>query len=694
MNIISFQYYFLNPHAMPLLIIGLLILSSGIFVFMNLKDRLTASTFLVMSISGRIWFLGTMMGYLSKDPNIGLLWFKIDNVGVAFLSSTVYAFITSFLKLHKKRIIPVFLAYMGSSLVAILTLTTNWMVTGVQSFFWGFFPKWGVLSLIFLPFFFFYMLLSFLELILYLFYGKDQTIKKQILFFVLAFGFAYTSSIDYFATYGIPVYPTSFISMGAYFVIITYAITKTRLMDISVIISKSFAYGATIVLLCLLYFVFAVPYKSFVSPNIDAGFLSMTLAYSIFVGFAFERLRMFIQTSSDKVFLKGKYELKNALPYFVGKLFKIVSLEQLRQLFDNARTEIIESKILSLFIVGKEDNSVSLPNELVDYLQSNISEIAFVADLGNKASLLRGVANIKDIEFFVGCFSQDKLVAIVIVGKKLSEDPFRDEEVETFKILSPQIAAVIERISPYEKARADYVVAQKEAEDAKLTAERAQQMALLGRLYLQAGHEIKNPIAMLMMHSELLKGHVGDAEHIQKYIELVERQVARVEDIVDKMKEFGSEKKPEKTPVNINDIIDRQALFLLEGLIKKKMIKVEKDFRALPLIPGNPSALEAAFVNIILNALEAMGDKGTLTIKTADLRDRVEIRISDTGCGIPQDDLKNIFMPMFTTKHDGTGLGLTITYKTIVSNHGGEVMPKSEIGKGTEFVITLPIREA
>lgn len=95
--------YFINIHAFPLIIVGALILGSGIFVYLNLKQNIVGRSFLIMSISGGVWFLGTAMGYLSKNPENALIWFKIDNLGVVFLSSTVYSFIVSFLGVFEKK---------------------------------------------------------------------------------------------------------------------------------------------------------------------------------------------------------------------------------------------------------------------------------------------------------------------------------------------------------------------------------------------------------------------------------------------------------------------------------------------------------------------------------------------------------------------------------------------------------------
>jgi signal transduction histidine kinase len=321
-----------------------------------------------------------------------------------------------------------------------------------------------------------------------------------------------------------------------------------------------------------------------------------------------------------------------------------------------------------------------LDDRLIDYLKKN-KKVVHASELPK--DVISSIIEPGSV-IIVPCSIKGRLIAVLFVGRKLSEDPYREEEVDVFSVLAPQLATVIERIQPYEKVKEDYIVVQQ-------AAERAQQMATLGELALQAGHEIKNPIAAIDIHTELLSAHVGDKEYLEKYIDLVKRNSKKIADIVDKMKQFGTARTEEMQETDLNGLIRDRALFLMEGHIKKKEIKVELDLRDIPKIQADASSLEKAFVNIMLNAVEAMDNGGMLCIKTALAGKNVEVRISDTGHGISKENLKKIFLPMFTTRHEGTGLGLSITYKTIVADHGGNIEVKSEEGKGSEFIVSIPV---
>ncbi len=150
--------------------------------------------------------------------------------------------------------------------------------------------------------------------------------------------------------------------------------------------------------------------------------------------------------------------------------------------------------------------------------------------------------------------------------------------------------------------------------------------------------------------------------------------------------------------VDVKDVIE-DTLDFLAGKMKEKAISLEKEFEGIALIDGNHDSLSEAFLNIILNSIDAMKGQGKISVKVkaATMFDEkgkekkaVLVEISDSGEGIPQDKIDQIFNPFFTTKHTGTGLGLSITHKILAQEHGGQVDVKSEVGKGTTFTIYFP----
>ncbi len=173
-----------------------------------------------------------------------------------------------------------------------------------------------------------------------------------------------------------------------------------------------------------------------------------------------------------------------------------------------------------------------------------------------------------------------------------------------------------------------------------------------------------------------------------------EKEVNRLSELVKEMVEFANPNKYQTRKVDITDVLDR-SLDLLSSDLKSKNIKVTKEYqRGLPSVMVNEREMYQVFVNIILNAVDSMEVGGRLGLKYERVADEagewLRLHVSDSGCGIPEDNLNRIFSRYFTTKQTGTGLGLAIVER-IVSVHNGRINVKSEMGKGTIFTIDLRI---
>ena len=165
-------------------------------------------------------------------------------------------------------------------------------------------------------------------------------------------------------------------------------------------------------------------------------------------------------------------------------------------------------------------------------------------------------------------------------------------------------------------------------------------------------------------------------------------------EIIRDLLDFSRENVPEKKPVDMNQVIDKAVSIIDKKLFFEK-IEIVRDFSdALPGVPADSNQLQQVFINLFLNAVEAMPDGGRLVIRTAPGGDNMSviIRITDTGTGIPPENTDKIFDPFFTTKEigKGTGLGLAVTYG-IIQKHGGQIVFESEPGRGTSFIIKLPV---
>jgi len=223
----------------------------------------------------------------------------------------------------------------------------------------------------------------------------------------------------------------------------------------------------------------------------------------------------------------------------------------------------------------------------------------------------------------------------------------------------------------------------------------SEKMASLGKLAAGVAHEINNPLGGILIYANLLKEEMKQDDPLHKDLDRIITEATRCKKIVKGLLEFAHQTEEKMELTNVNQRIE-QCLSLLRNQSLFHNIKVIKSFDPLlPPVKGDPSQLNQVFTNIIVNAAEAMGGSGELSIKTEGVREEgiVRIEFHDTGCGIPEDVLPNIFDPFFTTKEvgKGTGLGLSVSYGIIVEGHRGHILARNREGGGTTFIIELPV---
>jgi two-component system NtrC family sensor kinase len=222
---------------------------------------------------------------------------------------------------------------------------------------------------------------------------------------------------------------------------------------------------------------------------------------------------------------------------------------------------------------------------------------------------------------------------------------------------------------------------------------RAGKMAALGELAAGVAHEINNPLTGVLTFSSLMLKKVDENHPWKKDLENIVQQTTRCRNIVRGLLDFARQRKPDKKEWDIHVLIDN-TLTLVEKQAPFQNIKIDKQFKTgIPMLFVDGDQIQQVFMNILLNAADAMtGNGGTLTIKT-DLKNGIaEVSFTDTGCGISKEHLSKLFDPFFTTKQTGkgTGLGLAISYG-IIQSHNGDIDVESEVGKGSTFRIKLPI---
>lgn len=259
---------------------------------------------------------------------------------------------------------------------------------------------------------------------------------------------------------------------------------------------------------------------------------------------------------------------------------------------------------------------------------------------------------------------------------------FTEEELQYLRLVAERGAAVIQRaqLTEMQQSRYDQLALQTE----KLSA--------LGRMSAGIAHEINNPLAGVLIFSTNLLKKTPQEGPFREGLEIIIQETMRCKAIIQGLLEFSRPTEPKAALINANKVIKR-AVHLLDNEFKLRHIRVETDLSVqLPEVLIDENQIEQIIVNLLLNAIQAIDEQGTVTIRSYVTPDRrsVAIDVADTGCGIPPENMSKIFEPFFSTKAKGTGLGLAVTYG-IVRKHGGHVYAFSQPKQGSRFTIELPI---
>lgn len=259
---------------------------------------------------------------------------------------------------------------------------------------------------------------------------------------------------------------------------------------------------------------------------------------------------------------------------------------------------------------------------------------------------------------------------------------FSNEEIQILSALAELSAIAIEKARLYER-----VV------DVEEQLRQNEKLSALGLLAAEVAHEIRNPLTVmkLLYHSLNLKFDAKDPRN--KDAQVIESKIEHLNKIVEQILDFARTTEPQFAPVSLNDLIDELGLLVRHKLANQGVKLVRELQPDLPLVAGDATQLEQAFLNLILNAAEAMPEGGTLTIKTfSKLPDQIAISFKDTGSGMTKEQQQRAFKTLLsTTKTKGTGLGLAIVGR-IVETHRGEISILSPKKRGTTMTISLPAK--
>ena len=329
-----------------------------------------------------------------------------------------------------------------------------------------------------------------------------------------------------------------------------------------------------------------------------------------------------------------------------------------------------------------------LPNaffDLIARVKASASPMLINVSGPGDATLRALLADLKFGAVVLVPILRPNLHMVLCAARDMNDPPFRESDVELFQILARQAAVALENSRLYAE-QLDYVRKVEESQKALLQAEK---MAAAGRLSASIAHEVNNPLQAVQNCLHLAGREDLPQEKRDEYFSLARTELERLILTVRRMLDFY---RPGATSLENLDLAEmlQYILNLMSKQLSESNVKVIVDFLgAIPTIEAVGSQMQQVFINLILNAVDAMPDGGVLNITTRPLKNGIEIMFQDHGKGIPLEKQANIFEPFFSTKDGGTGLGLTVSYN-IITAHGGTLELIPERGPGACFRIYLP----
>ena len=279
--------------------------------------------------------------------------------------------------------------------------------------------------------------------------------------------------------------------------------------------------------------------------------------------------------------------------------------------------------------------------------------------------------------------------ALQVINKK-SGEPFFRSDLEILFAIAQHVSIAMENASLYRRLEESFAVTTQELRITQEKLIRTERLACMSNLVQGVAHEIRNPITTIGGFARRIKKELGDNRKLEKYVDIILDETARLENIVKRVQDFTETQSYSPSPTSIEPLVE-EVLNASMPQANQLGVRIVKEMAPdLPQVRLDSSQLSVALANLVENALEAMPQGGTLNLKVLREDRSLVITIKDTGCGIPKDQLTAIYDPFVTSKAKGAGLGLTLVNQ-VVSNHHGDIRITSEVQKGTVVIIRLPL---
>jgi len=712
----------MNLHALPVIISAIGNLGLGLFVYTKSKINHLHRAFLFICVVLTVWNINTLGLIIARNENFAWYWAKIFAIGLTLIPPGVLRVMVAFTEYRGKLEKTMLRSSYGLGLAFSILNFCGLFVTGFFKIGSQYFPRAGLTYQLFM-----FNLIVFVGYAILLVFRKHKEAtsgmkRNQIKYFLLAVLLtAIVGSTNFLQSFGIKIYPVGNMATIISTSIVAYAIVKHRLMDIEVVIKKSVVYAALTVSITAIYaIIVGVFHGIFGITRFAQGSLLVNALAAMVIALSFQPLRNKFQRTVDRLFFRDRYDYHKTLKDLSGAVTSILSLEKLLNVIVTSVTEVMHIDKGSLILWDKKAEEFRIKfgkglrketidrvsfkkgNHIIEWLErekkifsleeieglQRRKEFSTIEDKRER-ELFETLGKLKEIGAMlcIPLMVKGRLIAILSLDNKMSGDMFNAEDFELLSTVANQAAIAIENAMLYEEMR-----------EMEKDLHRADKLAAVGTLASSIAHEIRNPLVSIKTFAQLVPRKFNNRDFLDKFNSIVPEEMERLENILNQLLNFGRPSEPEFHSINVVEVIDT-ILELMSTELSQSNIQVIKLYgNDVPQIMADGEQLKQVFMNLVLNAIQAMPEGGSLRVITAlrrelagrNISDCVNIEFQDTGCGISEKNLDNLFSPFFTTKEGGTGLGLSIS-RRIIEEHNGDISVESELGKGTTFTIKLPV---
>lgn len=726
----------MNSFALSGLLIGISAFAFGFFVYLKGKTLRLNRLWFIFSILVALWGFGGMWSALAQTKIEALWAWRIAFSGsVVWIPILFYHFVTVFCELSRKKFL-FFCYFLG--ILFLPLIFSDLFFTGVRLAFSSFY--YSTPGAFLFPLFF----LWWIGLIIYSHYELLKAYRRssgqkrnQIKYFFIGSALGYSgATLDYLPIFGIDLYPYGNFSGILYPMIMTYAIVKYRLMDITTIIHKTAMWAAMSSLVILPvggFFYFGHRWIQNLSPaqlSLVVGVMALLLIPYVKA----------IQPRIDHLFQRRKHDLQKILQDFIHEIAVLKGLDELVNKLQATISSVLYPEQASIILFDDKSDAPKpfkitglpvgfLPEQHIAFLKwleqtNQIAEMEQI-EVDPKYEATREIANkyFDEVQgkLAVPLTHDGKLIGVINLGQKKNLKPYTSLELDFLSNLKVEASIAFSNSLLYTDVQAmsqelrqwaielEHKVEErtKELAESKQEVEKAYtKLKELDRLksqfFANISHELRTPLTLIMAPLEsIIKGELGrvpDAQqqHAEIMYENSLRLLKLINNLLDLAKIDAGKMELYLSKVQLPDFI-KGIVASVSPMAEKKRIQLSfTDGENLPKVACDRDKIEKMLLNLIFNSLKFTEPGGKVTVSCGRDNGQVFVKVADTGIGIPKEHLGRIFERFSqvdssaSRQHEGTGIGLALV-KELVELHQGQVKAESEPGRGTVMTVTLPM---